>query len=194
MVGADAGEFAADGADGSGLTREVSTHISLIAALARNRVIGRDNALPWHLPADLAHFKALTLGKPMLMGRRTFESLPGLLPGREHLVISGDANFGPAGVTLVRSFQAALAAVAGEAELMVIGGASLYRALLPQADRMYLTWVEAEVAGDVCFPAWNPADWQETACTLRQTDARHAFDLRFVTLERLSPVRHTPGS
>lgn len=159
--------------------------ISLIAALARNFIIGRDNALPWHLPADLAHFKALTWHKPIIMGRRTFESLPGLLPGREHIVVSRDVAFQPDGVTLVRSPQAALEQAAGAAERLVIGGASLYRELMPCVQRMYLTWVEAEVAGDQVFPRWNPDDWQEIARESRPADERNAFDLTFVTLERI---------
>ncbi|EIC20873.1 dihydrofolate reductase [Thiorhodovibrio frisius] len=158
--------------------------VTLIAALARNFVIGRDNALPWHLPADLAHFKALTLDKPIVMGRRTFESLPGLLPRREHIVVSRERNVQPDGVILVHSPEAAIAACAGAAELMVIGGASLYRALMPQAACMYLTWVEADVDGDVDFPRWNPAHWREIASESRPADARNAYDLRFVTLER----------
>jgi dihydrofolate reductase len=158
--------------------------VSLIAALARNFVIGRDNDLPWRLPADLAHFKALTLDKPILMGRRTFESLPGLLPRREHLVVSRDPDFRPRGATLVRSPEAGVALAAAAEELMVIGGASLYAALLPQATRMYLTWVEADIDGDVRFPRWDPRDWQESACTRRPADARNPYDLRFVTLER----------
>ncbi|WPL18708.1 Dihydrofolate reductase type 3 [Thiorhodovibrio winogradskyi] len=158
--------------------------VSLIAALARNFVIGRDNALPWHLPADLAHFKALTLDKPIVMGRRTFESLPGLLPRREHIVVSRDQDYQPSGVAVVRSPQEAVVACAGAAELMVIGGASLYRALMPRAARMYLTWVEADVEGDVDFPRWNPAHWREVASEPRPADARNPYDLRFVTLER----------
>ncbi len=140
--------------------------------------------MPWHLPADLAHFKALTLDKPILMGRRTFESLPGVLPRREHIVVSGDDSFSPAGVTRVPRPEAAIDWLVGIDELMVIGGASLYGALLPQATRMYLTWVEAHIEGDVYFPRWNPAEWREVACERRPTDARNAFDLTFVTLER----------
>lgn len=162
--------------------------ISLIAALARNFVIGRDNHLPWHLPADLAHFKALTLDKPILMGRRTFESLPGRLPRREHLVVSRDPNFRPAGAIRVASPEAGVALAAAAEELMVIGGASLYQVMLPWATRMYLTWVEADVDGDVFFPRWEPDGWQESACTRRPADARNAYDLRFVTLERPRPA------
>jgi dihydrofolate reductase len=158
--------------------------ICLIAALARNFVIGRGNALPWRLPADLAHFKALTMHKPMVMGRRTFESLPGLLPGREHIVVSRNASFRPAGVTLAPSLQAAIDHAAGAAELMVIGGATLYHALLPRADRLYLTWVEAEIEGDVAFPRWEPGDWRAVERRFRPADARNAYDLTFVTLEK----------
>lgn len=158
--------------------------ISLIAALARNFVIGRGNRLPWHLPADLAHFKRLTLDKPIVMGRRTFVSLPGCLPRRRHLVVSADPGFTATGCTVVRNPEEALAVAADAPELMVIGGASIYRAFLPLADRMYLTWVEAEVAGDVFFPRWDLAEWQETACEHRSMDERNGFDLSFVTLAR----------
>lgn len=161
-------------------------HITLIAALARNRVIGRGGRLPWHLPADLARFKRLTLGKPLLMGRRTFASLPGRLPGRTHIVVSNDPRFRPAGCIKVPNPLAALVAVAAP-ELMVIGGAQLYRALLPVATRLELTWVEAEVAGDVYFPTWQPECWQETLREYRPADRVHPFALTFVRLERQAP-------
>lgn len=166
----------------------MTPQISLIAALARNGVIGRDNALPWHLPADLAHFRALTLDKPIVMGRRTFESLPGFLPRRQHIVVSSSTGAGTQsgthGVVWVPSPEAAIAQARGAPELMVIGGASLYRAFLPLARRMYLTWIEAQIDGDVRFPSWNPAEWREAARASRPADARNAYDLSFVTLER----------
>jgi dihydrofolate reductase len=169
--------------------------ISLIAAVARNGVIGRGNALPWHLPADLAHFKRLTLDKPILMGRRTFESLPGRLPKRTHIVVSSDPRFQPEGVAVARTPEAGIALAAAVPELMVIGGASMYRACLPLASRLYLTWVEAEIPGDVCFPPFDARQWREQSCRAHPADARNPLALRFVTLERLNaPASRVPDT
>ncbi|SDX78463.1 dihydrofolate reductase [Allochromatium warmingii] len=167
--------------------------LALVAALDRARVIGRDKQLPWHLPADLAQFKALTLDKPILMGRRTWESLPGLLPRRRHLVISRDPHYQADGCDVFNSLDAALAAVAG-AEVMVIGGASLYAQTLPLAKRLYLTLVQTTVAGDTYFPEWNPADWREIKCVDYPADARNAFAMRFVELEREESGQRLAGS
>ncbi|WP_295880008.1 type 3 dihydrofolate reductase [uncultured Thiohalocapsa sp.] len=158
--------------------------ITLVAALARNGVIGRGNALPWHLPADLAHFKRLTLDKPIIMGRRTWESLPGLLPRRRHIVISADPDYRAEGCRLAPSPAAALQAAADVPEIMVVGGASVYAALLPQATHMALTLVDAEITGDVHFPPWSQAAWQETAREHHPADARNAYAMDFVLLER----------
>lgn len=158
--------------------------ITLVAAIASNRVIGRGNALPWHLPADLAHFKRLTLDKPVVMGRRTWESLPGPLPRRRHIVISSDPSYHALGCELVSSPSAALAATAAAPEVMVVGGASVYAALLPQATHMALTLVDAEVSGDLCFPAWRLDEWRELERVRRPADARNAYALDFVLLER----------
>ncbi|HEY5790823.1 MAG TPA: dihydrofolate reductase, partial [Gammaproteobacteria bacterium] len=127
--------------------------LALIAALDRNRLIGRDNALPWHLPADLQHFKRLTLGKPVLMGRRTWESLGRPLPGRHNIVLSRDPAFRAEGATVVGSLDAALEAAGDAAEAMVIGGAAFYATMLPRARRLYLTEVDGEFDGDAWFPA-----------------------------------------
>jgi dihydrofolate reductase len=161
--------------------------ISLIAALAENRVIGRDNGLPWHLPADLAHFKRLTLDKPIVMGRRTWESLPGLLPRREHIVVTRNSGYEALGARVVGSPEEALAAAAGAPEVMVVGGAALFRALMPRARRMYLTVVAARVEGNVLFPAWDPDCWREVERVGRPRDPANPFDLTFVTLERIAP-------
>lgn len=156
----------------------------MIAAMARDRVIGRENRLPWHLPADLAHFKRLTLDKPVVMGRRTWESLPGLLARRTHIVVTRNPGYRAEGCLVVTSPSQALA-VAGDAEeLMVIGGAQLYRSMLPLAGRMYLTFVEASVEGDARFPEWDPACWRETSRERRPPDERNPYELTFVTLER----------
>jgi dihydrofolate reductase len=158
--------------------------ITLVAAVARNRVIGCGNALPWHLPADLAHFKQLTLDKPIVMGRRTWESLPGLLPRRRHIVISSDPDYRVQGCTVVSSPTEVLGAAGDAPEVMVVGGAAIYAAFLPMATHMALTLVDAEVAGDVLFPVWSEREWRELVRTHRAADARNAHALDFVLLER----------
>jgi dihydrofolate reductase len=133
--------------------------LTLVAALSRNRVIGRDNALPWHIGADLKRFKALTMGKPILMGRRTYESIGRALPGRENLVLTRGNGFAPAGVQVLESFEAALELSRGR-ELMVIGGGDIYRQALPLAKRMHLTLVDLYVDGDVSFPPFDARGWR----------------------------------
>jgi len=164
--------------------------ISLIAAMDRNRLIGRDNAMPWHLPADLAHFKATTLGKPILMGRKTFDSLGRPLPGRHNIVLTRDPDFHPDGITIVHDIDQAIAAANdgdGHAkELMIIGGATLYNTLLPQASRLYLTLIDTEFQGDTWFPAWNPDEWQQSRSEAHPADAKNPHPYRFVTLDRIS--------
>jgi dihydrofolate reductase len=161
--------------------------IAIVAALARNRVIGRGNRLPWHLPDDLRHFKRLTLGRAIVMGRRTFESLPGLLPDRAHVVVTRDRAYRADGATVVHSLDAALAAAGGD-EALVVGGAELYALALPRAVRLYLTLVDADVDGDVLFPPIDPAQWREVAREPHPADERHAYPFAFVTLERVAAV------
>ncbi|NCA87577.1 MAG: dihydrofolate reductase [Gammaproteobacteria bacterium] len=159
--------------------------IALIAALAENRVIGRANRLPWHLPADLAHFKRLTLDKPILMGRRTWESLPGLLPRRRHIVITANPAYRALGCELASSPAAALALVQDEPEVLVIGGEMLYRTFLPAAGRLYLTLVATRIEdGDAFFPPWEPGEWVETGRETRARDEGNPFDLTFLRLDR----------
>lgn len=136
--------------------------VSLIAALARNRVIGRDNRLPWRLPADLRRFKQLTMGHTLLVGRKTFESIGRLLPGRTMLVASRQQGYAPEGVRVVRSVQEALdvAREGGETELFVAGGAEIYRQTLPVADRLHLTRIEEDVPGDAYFPEYDETQWR----------------------------------
>ncbi|MBK1718046.1 dihydrofolate reductase [Thiocystis violacea] len=160
--------------------------LSLVAAVAENGVIGRDRALPWRLPADLAHFKRLTLDKPILMGRKTWESLPGLLPRRRHLILTRDPDYRADGAQVFPSLAAAIAAMAGESELMVVGGAALYERTLPAANRLYLTLVHAAVEGDVRFPRWDPAGWREASRVERSADALNAFDMTFLELHRIA--------
>lgn len=135
--------------------------VSLIAALDRNRLIGSNNALPWHLPADLRYFKATTLGKPVLMGRKTWESLGRALPQRRNIVISRSLKAAPAGAELAASLPAALALVAAEEEAFIIGGGEIFRAALPLADRLYLTEIDAAYTGDAWFPELPPHAWRQ---------------------------------
>ena len=158
--------------------------ISIVAALGENRVIGRDNDLPWRLPADLAHFKSLTLGKPIIMGRRTWESLPGLLPGRKHIVVTGDADYRAEGCTLAHSVEQAVAAAGDAPEVMIVGGAALYAQVLPLASRMYLTLVHAHVPGATFFPQYNEAEWRELEREKHGPDQKNRYPYSFITLER----------
>jgi dihydrofolate reductase len=158
--------------------------ISLIVAMAQNGVIGRGNALPWHLPEDLKRFKALTMGKPVLMGRKTFESIGRPLPGRDNIVLTRDADWRADGVTVVRSVEQALRKAGDSAEIVAIGGAEVYRLLMPFARCIYLTHVHADIPGDTYFPGFDPTQWVDAECTTRSADEKHAYALTFVTLER----------
>lgn len=162
-----------------------SPRVAIIAALDRNGVIGRGSRLPWHLPDDLRHFKRLTLGRPIIMGRRTWESLPGALPDRTHIVVTRDPAYRADGAVVVHSLDAALAAAGGD-EALVVGGSDLYALALPRATRLYLTLVDAEVDGDVFFPAIDRTRWREVAREPHGADERHAFPFAFVTLERVA--------
>lgn len=163
--------------------------LSLIAALADNGVIGRANKLPWHLPADLQHFKHLTMGKPLIMGRKTFDSLGKPLPGRPHIIVTRDQNFSYPGCYIVHDLDAAVQCAAdllvqgADREAMVIGGAEIYRLMLPRIQRMYLTEVHCQVEGDAFFPAFERAQWQEVA---RQDGMAADLSYSFVVYERLA--------
>ncbi len=152
--------------------------------MARNRVIGRDNALPWHLSEDLRRFKALTMGKPVLMGRRTHESIGRPLPGRDNLVVTRRAAYQAPGCRVFGDLEAALAAAAGSAEIMVIGGADVYAQTIGRAARMYLTLVDAQVTGDALFPAFDPQHWQVTSCDDHPAGAGRPLGFCFVDYRR----------
>lgn len=158
--------------------------ISLIAALARNRVIGVDNRLPWRLPADLRHFRQLTMGKPVLMGRKTFQSIGKPLPGRINIVVSQNPAFQVPGVIVVDSIERGIAAAREHDELMVIGGASLYETMLPKAGRMYLTFIHEDFPGDARFVVYDENEWVETAREDHPADEANPCAYSFVTLER----------
>jgi dihydrofolate reductase len=162
--------------------------VSLIVAVSQNNVIGRDNQLPWHLPEDLQYFKSVTMGKPILMGRKTFDSIGRPLPGRKNIVITRDSQWTAEGVEVVHSLDDAVVAgtkacaAADSDEIMVIGGAQIYRDCLPMADRLYLTRVKAEVDGDAFFPNIDENQWQKTAEKAAKTIDK--FDYCFQVLER----------
>lgn len=156
--------------------------------MARDQVIGRDGAMPWHLPADLKHFKALTLGHPVIMGRRTFDSIGRALPGRTNLVISRSRPDLPAGVLVAGSLPAALAIVAPAESVMVIGGGQIYRQALDLAERLELTLIDARIDGDTWFPALDWSAWQVVSLASRPADPANAYPLRFVSLVRRTGV------
>ncbi len=157
--------------------------VILIVARARGGVIGANGQLPWHIPADLRHFKTLTQDKPMIMGRKTFESLPGLLPGRRHIVLTRDPNWSEEGAETASSVKSALA-LANAPHVSIIGGAEIYALFLDLTDRIEMTEVHADFAGDTVFPPLKEANWKETARISHLAEAnRPAYD--FVTLQRV---------
>jgi dihydrofolate reductase len=158
------------------------SEIVFVVARASNGVIGRDGALPWHLPADLRHFKAVTQGAPMIMGRKTFDSLPGLLPGRAHIVLTRDPAWRAEGALVGHSVDAALAAVTGD-RVSVIGGAEVFALFEPRATRVELTEIDRAYAGNAVLPAFDAARWRETARVSHAAEGeRPAYT--FVTLTR----------
>lgn len=157
--------------------------ISLIAAMDQNRLIGRDNGLPWRLPNDLKFFKRTTLGKIVLMGRKTWESLGRPLPQRDNWVLTRDPAFAAEGCRVFHRLEDAVAA-AGERELVVIGGAELYRQTLPQTQRLHLTEVHGQFEGDAWFPALDPGQWRELSREDHPADAQHPCAYSFVCYER----------
>lgn len=166
--------------------------LAIIVAAAENGVIGSNNALPWHLPEDLRYFKRVTMGKPIIMGRKTFESIGRPLPGRTNIVITQNPAFQPAGVEVASSLEAALALaehvalVAGVEEAVVIGGAEIYRAAIPVADRLYITEVHACVAGDAMLPPIDWTQWREVDRERHEASVPHPYDYSFVRYERIA--------
>jgi dihydrofolate reductase len=159
--------------------------MELVVAAAENDVIGRGNQLPWRLPADLRRFKALTLGKPVLMGRKTYESIGRALPGRTNLVLSRSLGFAPSGCTVVASLDAARLAAGAQTTVMVIGGAEIYRLCLPFAARIHLTLVHARIdGGDAFFSGWRGPEWRESFRERHEADDKNSCAYSFITLER----------
>lgn len=162
------------------------TILSMIAAHAVDRIIGKDNDMPWHLPADLAYFKKTTLGKPVIMGRKTYESIGKPLPGRLNIVISRDSNYQAEGVTTVCSVDEALNEAGDVEEIMVIGGGAIYAHCLPAAHRLYITHIDAVIEGDTRFPDYDVNTWNKVASEKRAADEKNRYDLEFCVYERVS--------
>jgi dihydrofolate reductase len=158
--------------------------ITLIVAVADSGVIGRNNTLPWHLPEDLKRFKRLTLGKPIVMGRKTFESIGKPLPGRQNIVLTREPNYRRDGLTVVHDADEALRAAGEAGEVMIIGGADLFRLFLPRAGRVHLTRVHADVEGDVMWPALDDRVWQVIEREAHAADERHAHAMTFEVWEK----------
>jgi dihydrofolate reductase len=159
--------------------------VELVVAVSENDVIGRLNQLPWRLSADLRHFKSLTLGHPILMGRKTYESIGKALPGRTNWVLSRSSDFAPPDCKVVRSLHEAQLGVGSEGPLMAIGGAEIYRLCLPQAARIHLTLVHTNIPdGDTFFTAWRDPEWTESGRERHEADEKNAYAYSFLTLDR----------
>ena len=162
--------------------------LSIIVAMDKNRLIGVNGRLPWRLPDDMKWFREQTMGKPVVMGRKTFESIPDRfrpLPGRHNIVLTRRGDYEVEGVTAVHTLEAVLAAAGAVDEIVVIGGAELYRQLLPQADRLYLTLIDAELTGDAYFPEIDPAAWREIFRQEHPADNRHDYPFTWLIWERI---------
>ncbi|MGB0495276.1 MAG: type 3 dihydrofolate reductase [Kangiellaceae bacterium] len=157
--------------------------ISLVAAMAKNRVIGKDNKMPWHLPADLQHFKHVTMSKPIVMGRKTFESIGRPLPGRENVIISKNRDYFADGCIVVHSVEDALKLLIDYQEIMIIGGGFLYSQTIKQADKLYLTFIDLEIEGDTCFPEYETLNLSEIKREKYVKDEKNPYDYEFVDYE-----------
>lgn len=154
--------------------------------MARNRVIGANGAIPWHLPEELKRFRSLTMGHHLIMGRKTWESIGRLLPGRETVIVTRQAGYRVPGAKVVHSFDEAVAACGDDGEIFVIGGAELYAQALPRAGRLYLTTVEADVTGDTVMPEFDAADWREVSSESFAADGRHRYSFHCAAYDRVA--------
>ena len=161
--------------------------ISLIAAIADNGVIGRDNTLPWHLPADLRYFKKITMGHPIIMGRKNYADIGRPLPGRINIVLTRDTSFRAEGCIVVHNKRAALEAVGNNEEVFVIGGAEIYRLFLPDADRLFITQVHIEATGDIRFPDYDKSDWLLVSQEHHNADESNKVEYSFLIFRRVPP-------
>lgn len=165
--------------------------ISYVVAMDENRVIGRDNDLPWRLPDDMRWFREKTMGKPCIMGRKTYDSLPERfrpLPGRLNIAVTRQPDYQPPGALVAHSIDAALRLAGFAAEIIIVGGAELFRALMPVVNRLYLTQIHAAVEGDVFFPAFERGQWTETFRQEHPADERHPFAFTWLILDRRAPM------
>ena len=161
--------------------------VSLLVAMAKNRVIGINNALPWHLPADLKHFKSLTMGHHMVMGRKTYESIGKPLPGRTSVVVTRNQNYAPPGVVVVNSLEEAILACGDDTEIFVIGGAELFHQAINFADRIYMTEIDADIAGDTYFTEFDHSLWRETGRASHAPDESNAYPYHFISYCKIQP-------
>ncbi len=158
--------------------------LSIIVAMDRNRVIGNNDSLPWHISADLKNFKKITMGKPIVMGRKTHESIGRPLPGRENIIITRDKTYQAEGCTVLNSIDEIFEYCEGVEEVMITGGSEIYKYTLEQATRLYLTEVHTEIEGDTFFPEFNRSDWSEVSREAFTADEKNEFDYSFVLLEK----------
>lgn len=160
--------------------------LSIIVAMDKNRVIGKDNDLPWRLSADLQHFKKITMGKPIVMGRKTYDSIGRPLPGRENIILTRDSSFKAEGCTIMHSLDEIFEYCEDQEEIMIMGGATLYEVTLKLANKLYITEVHAEVEGDTWFPEIDFNNWTETSREDYKADEKNDFNFSFVQFERKS--------
>jgi dihydrofolate reductase len=158
--------------------------ISAIVAMSENRVIGKNNKLPWHVPADLKHFKTTTLGKPIVMGRKTFASIGRPLPDRTNVILTHDTTFTAPGCEVFLNIDSALGSLKEHEEIIIIGGSTVYAQMLPHLTRLYLTLIHDHIKGDTVFPELNMEEWAEVDRKNHKADVKHAHDYSFLTLER----------
>lgn len=158
--------------------------LSMVVAMGKNRAIGLNNQMPWHMPADLQHFKQVTLGKPIVMGRRTYESIGKPLPNRRNLILSSQTNLNIPGCEVFSSIESVLDTLKDQPEIMIIGGANLYQQCLAKTQRLYLTFIDHDFDADAYFPEWNLTEWTELSREDHPADLKNAYDYSFVTLER----------
>ncbi|PLT34952.1 dihydrofolate reductase [Bacillus sp. V5-8f] len=163
--------------------------ISLLVAMDENRVIGKDNKLPWHLPADLQYFKNVTMGHPIVMGRKTFESIGRILPGRENVIVTRNIEFRPEGVSVLNSIDEVIKlAESTVEEIFVIGGAEIFKEILPVADRLYITEIHHVFAGDTFFPEINEAEWEQLSFNRGKIDEKNRYPHDFIVLQRKTEI------
>jgi len=165
------------------MTNQTKPKISLVCAMAKNRVIGNDNQMPWHLPADLKHFKAVTMSKPIVMGRKTYESIGRPLPGRQNVIISRNTDYKIDGCEVVHSIDAALELLSEQDEVMIIGGGFLYSQMIDLADKLHLTFIELDVEGDTCFPEFEHLNITEVSKESCLRDEKNPHNYHFVDYE-----------